>query len=496
MFKAANSLLAEATAVGTCPLCRQAVDEGLLRSQVRDILKELQQSADELQQASDDVRRAAGVMGRCAAQMADLRRRVEEIGIKIPELPESPEGALRIAVDQHEPADLQIVANFTDAASAWLAVARNAVDAAVSPAPTPRQGTLVELGVLVSQARTWRQRAADSDSARTAASYASTVFQAYADRQHAYFADILDRISGRVAEIYAKLHPGEPLADVRIEPWGTKGVELAISFHGSRQKPPHGVLSESHLNSLAVALFLGMADTFNEQLDFLVLDDVVNSFDIEHRGELARLLATEFAHRQIVVLTHDQLFFDRLTKLAPSWRRFEFTSWDFETGPRMIQYQIGKMLQEAQAALTDGDRVGAAMKGRRALEEALQETCEGLAAPLPFRRGAKNDRREIGEALPGVRHVLKEHSRATYSALKPLLNALEADVAAALNPEAHASQTHPSTAEVRAAIERVSELDARWTCPAPECRTRVWYRGTPPVVQCKCGLTTFPPPAT
>lgn len=93
-----------------------------------------------------------------------------------------------------------------------------------------------------------------------------------------------------------------------------------------------------------------MADTFNEKLDFLVLDDVVNSFDVYHRGELARLLATDFTDRQVLVLTHDQLFYDRLTRLAPSWAKFEFTSWDFDEGPRTTSYQSGKMLEQARNA--------------------------------------------------------------------------------------------------------------------------------------------------
>jgi hypothetical protein len=135
------------------------------------------------------------------------------------------------------------------------------------------------------------------------------------------------------------------------------------------------------------------------------------------------------------------------------------------------------------------------MMGRRALEELLQEICEGLAAPLPFRRGAKNDQREIGEALPRVRRALKEHDRPTYNNLKPLLDALAAAAAAALNPEAHASQAHPSLAEVRTALTRVSEVDAIWTCSNQVCRTRMWHRGTPPVVQCRCGQTRFPPDA-
>ena len=99
-------------------------------------------------------------------------------------------------------------------------------------------------------------------------------------------AQLLKRISRRVAEIYSALHPGEDLDSVSVEPWTAKGVELAIEFYGSRQRPPHGVLSESHLNSLAIALFLAMAETFNEQIGFLLLDDVINSFDVEHRGRL------------------------------------------------------------------------------------------------------------------------------------------------------------------------------------------------------------------
>ena len=109
-------------------------------------------------------------------------------------------------------------------------------------------------------------------------------------------------------------------------------MELAIEFHGSRQRPPHGVLSESHLNSLAIALFLAMAETFNEQLGFLVLDDVINSFDVEHRGRLAELLADGFPDWQLIVLTHDQQFFEHLCRRAPSWRRLELTSWSYAAG--------------------------------------------------------------------------------------------------------------------------------------------------------------------
>jgi len=491
LFQSADLFLAEADRTGACPLCGQRVDEEILRGQVRDVLEEFRSSAGEFEQASDEVRQVADQVERCEAQMIEVRRRATELGVATQTAPTSPDGNLRGALQQHERVDPHVATDFIDATARWVADTKDSVEAAVAPAATPREGTLVDLGVVVDQVRRWQELGAAATRARRASGIAGQVFKAYADRQQAYFAQVLDQISGRAAEIYAKLHPGEGLADVAIEPWGQKGVELAVSFHGSRQKPPHGVLSESHLNSLAVALFLAMAETFNERLDFLILDDVVNSFDVDHRGELAALLATEFAHRQLIVLTHDQLLFQRLTKLAPSWKRIEFTSWDFEEGPRTTEYQSVDMLEGARIAIEGGDRVGAATKGRRALEEVLQEICEGFAAPLPFRRGVKNDRREIGEVMKGARHALKDLSKPTYDEVKPLLDLLEADVAAALNPEVHASQVHPSAGEVGAALERVGQLDAKWTCP--ECGTRVWDRGTPVVCQCRCGRLRFPP---
>ena len=224
-----------------------------------------------------------------------------------------------------------------------------------------------------------------------------------------------------MAKIYSALHPGEDLDAVSIEPWTAKGVELAIDFHGSRQRPPHGVLSESHLNSLAIAVFLAMAASFNERLGFLILDDVINSFDVEHRGRLAELLADGFSDWQLIVLTHDQQFFEHSSRRAPSWRKIEFTSWSHASGPRTTKYETSGMLAAARERLQSDDVQSAATKGRRALEELLQEACEALYAPLPFRRGQANDRREIGELFIGLRRTLKEHAKSQLQAVEPIL---------------------------------------------------------------------------
>ncbi|MGH9176921.1 MAG: hypothetical protein ACRD1H_21305, partial [Vicinamibacterales bacterium] len=324
-----------------------------------------------------------------------------------------------------------------------------------------------------------------------AVTLADRVFDAYQTRQKEDLTELLKQISRRVAQIYARLHPDEDLAAVSIEPWTAKGVELAIEFHGSRQRPPHGVLSESHLNSLAIALFLAMAEEFNEQLGFLLLDDVINSFDIEHRGRLAELLADGFSDWQLIVLTHDQLFFEHLSRRAPSWRKLELTSWSHAAGPRTTRYETSGILAVARDRLQTGDIHGAAAKARRGLEELLQEVCEALWAPLPFRRGQANDKREIGELFKGVRRTLKERAKPLLESMEPLLKNLEADVGATLNVEVHGSRRRAAASEVEATLKRIEALDRQWSCP--QCRTRVWHRGNLEAARCKCGRTAFPP---
>ena len=85
-------------------------------------------------------------------------------------------------------------------------------------------------------------------------------------------------------------------------------------------------------------------------------------------------------------------------------------------------------------------------KARRALEELLQEVCEALWAPLPFRRGQANDKREIGELFNGLRRTLKERAKSQLQPLEPLLKNLEADVGATLERR-RACQPRPARSE-------------------------------------------------
>ena len=122
-------------------------------------------------------------MERCGTQMIEYRSKAAEMGIQLPAPPVSPHSRLGAAITQHQPEEEQLPADFSSAVTAWLTAARALADAAVSPAPTTRESTLVELGVLVGQAGRWRDLAAKANRARKAHEFANTMFQVYAASQ-------------------------------------------------------------------------------------------------------------------------------------------------------------------------------------------------------------------------------------------------------------------------------------------------------------------------
>jgi recombinational DNA repair ATPase RecF len=491
--EAKRLLEAQSIEAGRCPLCGQKIDEKKLAKRIESALVDMMESARDLERSRDPILEQAKGLESAHDLRQAIYDRARGMGFEIAAVPALPDIGIREQVEALAPVDIAAITSYVSDVRRWdKAAARLARQ--ISPAESStRDSQLVMLAALCQQIKAWQQ--AEKKNARTqrALRLAETVFDAYQEQQKEDLGNLLRQISGQVAKIYSALHPGEDLDAVSIEPWTAKGVELAINFFGSRQRPPHGVLSESHLNSLAIALFLAMAASFNEKLGFLILDDVINSFDVEHRGRLAELLADGFPEWQLIVLTHDQQFFEHLSRRAPSWRKIEFTSWSYASGPRTTKYEASGMLAAARERLQSGDVQGAATKGRRALEELLQEVCEALWAPLAFRRGQANDKREIGELFIGLRRALKEHAKSQLQTVEPIFKHLEADVGATLNVAAHASRGRSGASEVQAALERIEALDAMWSCPS--CRTRVWHKGTPDAARCRCGQSAFPPVA-
>ena len=160
----------------------------------------------------------------------------------------------------------------------------------------------------------------------------TTVFDRFVAVQNAALQTVLDKISADVRTYYAALHPGENVDNVRLTVVGEDGIEFEYQFHGKTTYPPMKYLSESHLNSLGICLFLASAKLFNTTTRFLVLDDIVTSFDLGHRRRLLRLIKEQFGDWQILLLTHERFWFEMTQKeLVQSGWLFLEVEWDPRT---------------------------------------------------------------------------------------------------------------------------------------------------------------------
>ena len=126
--------------------------------------------------------------------------------------------------------------------------------------------------------------------------------------------EVIKRITNDVKELWKQLHPSLSIEDVHLymPDDSDKAIDIGLKFHGVDQASPRLTLSEGYRNGLGLCIFLAMAMADNGKDDPLFLDDVVVSFDREHRGMIAEILTSKFKHRQVIVLTHDRIWYAEL----------------------------------------------------------------------------------------------------------------------------------------------------------------------------------------
>jgi hypothetical protein len=110
--------------------------------------------------------------------------------------------------------------------------------------------------------------------------------------------DSFNLISSNVVEYFKILESNNPnIANPHIKLLSDKdkAVELEIEFASEKINPAFKLLSESQINSFGLAVFLAAIKQFNTDFKFVILDDVVNSFDAYKRPKVIELLNLHFS---------------------------------------------------------------------------------------------------------------------------------------------------------------------------------------------------------
>jgi hypothetical protein len=230
---------------------------------------------------------------------------------------------------------------------------------------------------------------------------------------------------------------------------------LQVSFDAISYK----FLSESQLNSFGLSIFLASAKHFNPNFKFIILDDVINSFDTYKRPRVIDLLSEHFSDYQILLFTHDSIWLDRLQKSFPQWIRKRFFGWDYAIGPRI---EPGKNSYEQIDELLSQDKpIEAGWMFGRYLEWILQELCENLESSVKYNRRNEYTLSELSQAF---RDRMKRKLKENHSIVKLILN-FEADIGFRnFCDHWKESETDYTSPEIRDIIQNWTDIESKIEC--------------------------------
>jgi hypothetical protein len=317
------------------------------------------------------------------------------------------------------------------------------------------------------------------------------IHQEFEEREQEGLSRVLEAISHNVDEYFKFLHPDEGFDQIRLILTEERGLEFSLKFYGRPISPPLKVLSESHLNSLGISLFLASSQYFNRANGFLVLDDVMSSFDVNHRRSLSRLLREEFPDTQFLLFTHDDLWFDLLKQELPTnrWLFKELARWSHENGIEIIESPMS-LRERIQHCLETNDNDGAANKCRTLIEGVLKQICEDLGVRLEYCSRERNDRREGSELIDGLGHYLNENKSLRQRENKSLFGDLRADQLLTNIGSHHKNLGVTSLArgDIEMVLRDIDEFEALFVCS--NCNKPAKKSYSPrdsKLKQCKCG---------
>jgi len=224
--------------------------------------------------------------------------------------------------------------------------------------------------------------------------------------------NLFDEISSLIEEYFVILRKDKDIKNIKIDFNVTKkaegrSAEIQLSYYDVNVKPAYKVLSESLLNSLGLSVYFACVKKLNKVCGFMVLDDIINSLDIYHRETIVNLLEDKFSDFQVILFTHDDLWFERLQTRFPNWVRKKIKKWEYDTGPRIDFAKTTK--EELDSILSEDETKAkeAGMKFGEYLEGVLHELCEKLEAKMKYRY-YKQDSPSINELFEASCARLKD----------------------------------------------------------------------------------------
>jgi hypothetical protein len=323
------------------------------------------------------------------------------------------------------------------------------------------------------------------------------IYNEFVKKQKDGLENFINTFSGTINDYYQYMNPGELFQEIRIVIIGEEdelnGITIEYKYNGNWVSPPQKYFSESHLNCFGLCFFLTSVVAFNKENQFIVLDDVISSFDTTHRKKFADLLFEKFADRQIILLTHEEEWFQYVRQLAKKkgWQINEI-KWTNTKGTHLDERPSDlKELIQVGIASSSIDLLGNPI--RKYLEHSLKEICLNLDVKVSFRFNDLNEKRMPDEMLNELKSKINKSS----SQLKIQIPVIDRVTNSSIlgNLLSHDNPFNPKLGDLTAFWSDVLEFEKLFNCQDTTCaKPKVSlknYDNVAKKIRCGCDKTKY-----
>jgi energy-coupling factor transporter ATP-binding protein EcfA2 len=257
-------------------------------------------------------------------------------------------------------------------------------------------------------------------------------------------------------------------------------VSPQLFFREKELDSPQNFLNEARLSALALSIYFAgrqvcAATLQSETPRLMVLDDVLIGLDQSNRLPVLKALDMHFADWQIVLLTHDRVWFEMARshfEERGDWAALEmFEERRPDGGPLSVVGSVTPSLKQGPVNSVEGNLAtarkyyaaheypAAAVHARIAFELSLKKLCDKRAIPVRF----QSDPRKLSteDLLNGIEPWLQEPKRnAEKAAMEPPIANIRMLRKIVINQFAHSTPVNIAANEVKDAIDAVESLHA------------------------------------
>ncbi|MGM9477022.1 AAA family ATPase [Pedobacter sp. GSP4] len=323
------------------------------------------------------------------------------------------------------------------------------------------------------------------------------IFNEFVKKQKEGLQNFIDTFSGTINDYYQYMNPGELFEKIRIVTIGEddelNGITIEYKYKGEWVSPPQKYFSESHLNCFGISFFLASVVAFNKENKFLILDDIISSFDTNHRKKFADLLFDKFSEYQIVLLTHEEQWFQYVRQIAKKkgWLINEI-KWTEIKGTHLSELP-DDLKEIIEYNLANGNVTLLGNPIRKYLEHILKKICLNLEVKLSFKYNEVNEKRMPDEMINELKSKINKAS-AELKVNLPIIDKLSSSSVFG-NLLSHDNPFDPKLGDLKAFWADIIAFEKLFHCQNKECKKPdVSLRNYDTVaknIRCGCDTTKY-----